>query len=493
MNHTVYIENLGCAKNQVDAEVMIESLTQAGWSVETEPERASVIVVNSCGFIEPAKEESIDTAFSFHSLYPDKKIVMAGCLAQRYGAEIHHSMPELAAIFGNRAPQEVPEFLEKVLSGEATIYLPEPKDVLPLRRALLSYPGSAFVKVAEGCNNRCTFCAIPLIRGGLRSRTVDEVMAEITHFLSRGIFEINLVSQDLAAYGRDRGAGRGAGGGAGPGENSGAVEELLSRISALPGDFWIRLLYIYPEHFPDSVLQACRRDPRILPYFDIPMQHASRQVLAAMGRPGDGERYLQLVRKIRDALPDAVIRSTFLVGFPGETDADMEILSRFQAEAEIDWLGVFPYSPEDGTAAYQKANGPLRVAKKKAEARKKAVEMAQIDISARRLDRFIGKTLRVLVEERVEGEPFAIGRAYLHAPEVDGLVVIRTGDADAADAADAEAPEARGAAASAAGPSVTPGRTVDVRIIRRNGVDLEGVPVTRGGGPGEDPRRGSAR
>jgi len=477
MDHTVYVENLGCAKNQVDAEVMIESLTQAGWSVESEPERASVIVVNSCGFIEPAKEESIETAFSFHTLYPDKKIVMAGCLAQRYGEEIHHSMPELAAVFGNRAPQEVAPFLEKVLSGEATIYLPEPKDVLPLRRTLLSYPGSAFVKVAEGCNNRCTFCAIPLIRGGLRSRAVDEVMAEITHFLSRGIFEINLVSQDLAAYGGDRGAGRGRGG-AGPGQGPGAVEELLSRISALSGDFWVRLLYIYPEHFPDSVLQACRRDPRILPYFDIPMQHASRGVLAAMGRPGDGERYLQLIRRIRDALPDAVIRSTFLVGFPGETDADMEILSRFQAEAEIDWLGVFPYSAEDGTAAYQKAKGPLRVAKKKAEARKKGVEMAQIDISARRLDRFIGRTLRVLVEERVEGEPFAIGRAYLHAPEVDGLVVVRTGDADAADAA---------------GPAVTPGRTVDVRIIRRNGVDLEGVPVTRGGGPGEDPRRGSAR
>ncbi len=307
----------------------------------------------------------------------------------------------------------------------------------PYERAhLLSYPGSAYVKIAEGCSNRCTYCAIPLIRGELASRSRAEIIDEARGLLDRGARELVLIAQDLGSWGRDLGEAR--------------LTNLLEDLSRLPGDFWVRLLYIHPDHFPPGLLDLMAGDARFLPYFDLPFQHAAPDILLAMGRRNDPARNVGLVTEIRARLPDAVIRSTFLLGFPGETDADFDILLDFQERLRPDWLGSFTYSREEETPAYEMGG---RVTKAVAEKRKEELERRQTGITDRALDRYVGRTLDVLVEERVQGEELSLGRAYLQAPDVDGLVVVR-GTFDA-------------------------GRMVRVRIDRRNGVDLEGGVVGR--------------
>ncbi len=445
MNRRFYLENLGCAKNQVDAEIMIAALERGGWDRTDDPASATAILVNTCGFIGPAKQESIDVTLAYLDSCPDARVVMTGCLSQRYPDDLASEMPELSGVFGNRAPARIVELLEQALERgtDATdgpiVLAPTTGPGVALesspRSQLLSLPGSAYVKVAEGCDNRCAFCAIPLIRGRARSKPVESVLGEIDALLARGIREINLVAQDLASYGRDLPD-------AGP-------QELLRSISSRPGRFWVRLLYVYPEHFPDSFFPILRSDPRLLPYFDVPFQHASARVLRRMGRPGSAESYLKLVRTIRSELPDAVVRSTLLVGFFGEGEDDFDELLAFQRQADLDWLGVFPYSPEDGTPA-MRGNPPLDVSPAVAAERASLVERRQRKITHARMERFVGRELDVLVEELVPHEPLAIGRCYAQAPDVDGSVVINA---------------RRG--------SLTPGTFVRCRIVRRNGLDLE--------------------
>lgn len=447
---------------------MIAALERAGWVRTSEPDEASVIIVNTCGFIQPAKEESINVSLGYVNAYPHARVVMAGCLSQRYPRELAAEIPELAAVFGNRAPVRIVDLLEELQGDPART----PKVMVPpggleahRRTHLLSFPGSAFVKVSEGCDNRCAFCAIPLIRGSMRSKPPDDVVEEIDALLASGIREINLVAQDLASYGRDL--------------PDASPDELLRRISSLSGDFWVRLLYVYPERFPDSFFPILRSDPRLLPYFDIPFQHASAAVLRKMGRPGRADDYLRLVRTIRNELPDAVIRSTLLVGFFGETDAAFQELLAFQEEARLDWLGVFPYSPEEGTPA-MRGEPPLDVDPVLAEERARIVEGRQREITHERMDRFVGRDLDVLVEEIVPDEPLALGRCYVQAPEVDGSVVINVPEAD-----EAPAGGSGGGGGSAAGSGsgrgaprrVIPGELIRCRIVRRNGLDLEAVPL----------------
>jgi len=436
----VYLENLGCAKNQVDGEALLSTLIDRGWLMASSSDEADFIVVNTCGFIEAAKRESLDAVLEFRRLYPGKRIVLAGCLAQRYGRELFENLPEASAVFGNRDLARIDEFLDSLAGGERGILLPETDGELPARRVNFAPAGSVYVKIAEGCDNRCSYCAIPLIRGGLRSRPAETVLAEIRSFADAGIAEIDLVAQDLGLYGRDF-----------AGEP--ALVDLVRRISELPGDFWLRLLYIHPEHFPIDLLEICGSDPRILPYFDIPFQHADPSVLAAMGRTWTMERNLGLLDEIRSRLPDAVVRSTFLVGFPGEGEGEFERLLEFQERAGFDWLGAFAYSPEEDTPAESlHRRRDLKVPKRKAAERKRVIEERQAAITERNLDRFVGKELDVIVEEHVEGKDLSIGRAYLNAPEVDGLVVVK-------------------------GSRVEPGRMGRFRIVRRNGIDLEGVPL----------------
>ena len=428
---TFSIESLGCAKNQVDSEELIAHLERAGLTWVADPEQAEAVIVNSCGFITSAKEESIRTALELKSRFPGKKVLLAGCLVARYGEELTRALGELDGFAGLRDPQALERLLVPGAPG-AQVPTGKPRRSGQPRRHLLSFPGSAYLKIAEGCGNRCSYCAIPLIRGPLSSRPRAEVVEEARGLLAAGVREIVLIAQDLASYGADRAGG-------------GELPVLLRELLDLPGEYWLRCLYLHPDHFPEELLALAAADSRLLPYFDLPFQHASPAVLRRMGRRGTAEGYLALLARIRAALPRAVLRSTFLVGFPGETEEDFRVLLDFQREAELDWAGFFTYSREEGTAAY--SLGP-RVGAKRTESRKRELERAQQAITERRLERHVGAQLEVLIEEPVRGEALALGRAYLQAPEVDGLVVVKAAGLEA-------------------------GRRCRVRIERRNGVDLE--------------------
>jgi ribosomal protein S12 methylthiotransferase len=445
-----FLDPFGCAKNQVDAETMMAVLDRSAWARVEDSADADLIIINSCGFIDSAKQESINAVLSYRTLYPDKKILLAGCLAQRYAKELPASLTEADGLFGNTDLGAIAAAAEGLFKKPGA--LSEPPAPLPLsssllaERPLLSLPGQAYVKISEGCNNRCAFCAIPVIRGPLRSRPVPEVLEECRSLLDRGVRELCFVGQDLGSYGADLG---------GKSHGSG-LPELLEAVSALEGHFWARLLYIHPDHFPLPILDICRRDSRFLPYFDLPFQHGSAGMLRAMGRRGTAETYLRLIADIRSAIPDAVIRSTFLTGFPGETAEDFRQLLDFQEKADLDWLGVFAYSREEDTPAYSMT---ARVSPKIAARRKTRVEEQQTGISAKRMDRFVGRSMEALVEETVESEPagrrstgrerLCLGRVYCQAPEVDGLVALRS-----------DRP-------------LVPGTFVTGRIIARLGFDLE--------------------
>jgi ribosomal protein S12 methylthiotransferase len=438
---TYYIESLGCAKNQVDSEHIMADLEAEGYLLTENAADADLIVVNTCAFIETAKRESINTILSFRQLYPGKRISVRGCLAERYRKELKESLPEADE-----------------LGGVPALTAIEEKGVQSGMRPLLSLPGSAYVKISEGCDNRCSFCAIPLIRGPLQSRSAKSIIEECGGLLRRGVKELVLIAQDAGSYGNDAAA------------DGISLPALLRMIGAIKGtgidpDFWVRLLYIHPDRLlPGAdgndllhdLIQVMRDDPRILPYFDLPFQHASPAILHAMGRKGGRDAYLDIIRHLRESLPGAVVRSTFLTGFPGETDRDFAELLDFQREARIDWLGVFTYSREEGTAAYAMRN---RVPKKIAAARKAAIEEAQIPITAARLATFAGMSMRALIEEEVDSGGNApdgavpvsrlyIGRLPIHAPEVDGAAVIES-----------EQP-------------LTPGHFVSVKALGAAGVDL---------------------
>ncbi|MCL2878877.1 MAG: 30S ribosomal protein S12 methylthiotransferase RimO [Treponema sp.] len=454
-----FLDPFGCAKNQVDAELMMSHLNNAGWEAAPDAAGADLIIVNSCGFIESAKMESINAVLGWSKMYPGKKILLAGCLAQRYAKDLALSLPEADAFLGVEDISRiinVAEDLTQRREGSA-------KDAEESggcgsgdmgNRPLLSLPGSAYVKISEGCDNRCSYCAIPLIRGGLVCRTVPDIVSECDALLKRGITELCIIGQDICAYH----------------SNGSGLPELLESISLLPGNFWVRLLYMHPDHFPMRVLDIIERDARFLPYFDIPFQHASEKILKAMNRKGTADEYLALVENIRRRLPDAVIRSTFLLGFPGETEKDFLALCEFQNKIKLDWLGCFAYSREDDTPAWSM---PAQVPGRVAERRKRIIEEVQIPITTRSMDRFIGKSYDVLVEEQPsspdslllnEALPRShsllptphsphIGHMYFQAPEVDGAIIITSG-----------------------GENLRPGDIVRCKVIARRGFDLEVVP-----------------
>jgi ribosomal protein S12 methylthiotransferase len=446
MSPGYYLDPLGCAKNQVDAETMMGFLHEAGWVLAADPAKAELIIINSCGFIEQAKQESINTVLEYRKTYPDKKILLAGCLAQAYAQELAAALPEADMIFGNRDLAKItqaallalapPETSCKVLVPRA---IPEPDTAPSGSRPLLSLPGSAYIKITEGCDNHCTFCGIPRIRGPLRSRTLAQVVTECRELLGRGIKELCLIGQDIASYGADRTGG------------VSELPQLLEALSQVEGRFWVRMLYLHPDRFPLPILELIRRDPRLLPYFDLPFQHGASRILRAMNRGGTGASYLALIQHIRETLPDATIRSTFLTGFPGETEKDFQDLLHFQDQAQLDWAGCFTYSREEHTPAYSMRP---RIPRSIAAARQRLIETRQTPITAKRLDRFLGRTLEALVEEllpHTEGEKKNAYRARVmgQAPEVDGLTCI-TADA-----------------------VVLPGTFVRGRVFARQGFDLE--------------------
>ena len=415
---SIYVESLGCAKNQVDSETLLALAEKAGYRIEGDPMKASVVVVNTCGFIESAKKEAIDTFFTFHGAMPeDTKLVLAGCLAQRYFDELE--LPEADAVFGNHDLSAFPvllENLEKAEKGDQVRLCPgTDRTKSDCRRThLLSRKGSAYLKISEGCNHRCNYCAIPLIRGPLVSRREEDIIADARDLIARGVYEINIVAQDLGAYGTDldeNGRSR--------------FPELVRKLASLDGEYVIRMLYIHPDTFPMELLDVVRENSRILPYFDIPFQHSHPSVLRLMKRSGDRETYVSLVRRIREALPDAVVRTTLMLGFPGEDEEAFRDLMAFIEEAQFDWMGSFLYSREEDTPAYDmRSQKEHDRAHKVAMRWQKELEVRQEEISMKRLERFVGRTFRAIVEEPIQGEDLAIARIYSQAPDVDGLTVI---------------------------------------------------------------------
>jgi ribosomal protein S12 methylthiotransferase len=439
-----WIDRHGCAKNDVDGEEIIARLEAAGHLFSSGAADADLVIVNSCGFIEDAKKESIGAVVAIKAAYPGKRVLLAGCLAQRYATQLAADLPEADGIVGNADLEAVLAAAEATVAGERPVVVPEAAPSIGKVRRVrrFDFPGTAHVKATEGCSNFCSFCAIPLIRGALKSRPLDEVEAECRDLISQGVYELVLIGQDLGSYGRDL-------------AGASLLPELLERLTRLEGRFAVRTLYIHPDNFPDRILPVMASDPRLVPYLDLPFQHGSAPILNAMNRNGSSEKYLELIERIRTALPDAAIRSTFLIGFPGETEADFAVLRDFQERARLDWLGSFAYSREEGTAAYDMRKRPP---KKTVAARRKAIEEAQERITRAALERFVGRELDVLVEEKVshtaEGdgeEDLALGRAWNQAPDVDGLTVLR-GDAE-------------------------PGSIVRARILAVNGVDFDAVPV----------------
>jgi ribosomal protein S12 methylthiotransferase len=444
-----FIDQHGCAKNQVDGEEIASRLEDAGHEYVSTGEEADLIIVNTCGFIESAKKESIDAAISIKRYYPGKKLLLAGCLAQRYPEALLEDMVEADGIFGNADLSRAVESAERTMGGSREAMVEDQPDRIKGhyygRTRLFGYRGSAHVKITEGCSNRCSFCAIPLIRGNLRSRSIEDVVEECRSLIASGIHEINLIGQDLGAYGRDLESQSAPDvGSSGPDPAGIDLPALLRKIALLPGDFRVRVLYIHPDHFPRELLEVMKEHPKILPYFDLPFQHASERLLKTMNRKGSRQKYLELVAGIRTSLPDAMIRSTFLVGFPGETEEDFAELRAFQDEAQLDWMGVFAYSREEGTAAWDMKG---RVSRKTANERKKLIEAAQEAITPRRLERFIGRRVEILIEETVKDAGMSLGRAWMQAPDVDGLTVIK-----------AELP---------------PGSLAEATIVAVNGLDLE--------------------
>lgn len=407
-----YIETLGCSKNQVDSESMLASIEAFDYNFTGDPHIADFIIINTCGFIKSAKEQSINTFLEYREAYPDKKIIIAGCFAQRYFDTIKELFPDADGFYGSQSPSEIGQIVEAVLNGEKPAEKREDNVTQLDRERIFNFKGSVYVKVAEGCNNNCNYCAIPLIRGSIKSRTLDDVYNEIVKLIERGYFEINLIAQDLAAWGDDLGQRN--------------LIPLLKKLSELEGKFWVRLLYIHPDKFPSQILELCKRDPRILPYFDIPFQHASEKVLEKMGRKGNFDKYLQLVKRIRHELPNSIIRSTIMLGHPGEGDGEFHEVKAFLEEAQLDWVGFFTYSREEDTVSYAMRNALFdRLSKRKAERRKNVLEDLQSEITPARLSQWIGQEMDVLIEEEVKEEDLFLGRCYIDAPEVDGLVVVK--------------------------------------------------------------------
>ncbi len=451
-----FIDHHGCAKNQTDGELLVGYLSKNGFELTQNAEEAAFIIVNSCGFIESAKKESIDAVYSIHNSYPNAKIILTGCLAQRYADMLVESMPELDGVFGNGDLSKIADFM-KSLSDTPHLAQTFPQTGVCSgdRPVIFNYPSSAYVKITEGCSNHCSFCAIPLIRGELRSRPVESILQEIKKLVEDGIYELNLIGQDLAAYGTEKGFADCPDGSMSP------LAFLMEKISQLQGDFVVRLLYIHPDHFNADILEVMKKDKRFLHYFDIPFQSGDDEIIRKMNRFGSRKTYTELIAKIRSELPDCVIRTTFLTGFPGESDAAAENTRAFLSDIQPSWSGCFPYSREDDTPAYSFKG---RVASRTAQKRAAALEEIQSAITAQKLEGFVGSEVPVLVEEVISapeddasGEGLAIGRAWFQAPDVDGSVVIRYENDDPAQVE-----------------AVQPGNVVNVKILASTTVDLDG-------------------
>ncbi len=405
--------SLGCAKNLVDTEVMLGIMQENGIELTANPTDADILIVNTCAFILSAKEESITTILNLAEYKGGKcrSLIVAGCLGQLYRRELLNEMPEVDAIIGAGAWNRIMEAIEETLSGRRVVLIGD-KEIIynattPRLRTTPDY--TAYVKIAEGCNNRCSFCSIPLIRGRQISRTIEDIRAEVEVLAAQGVKEINLIAQDTTAYGIDI-------------YGKPQLVELLRELVTVEKIHWIRILYAYPRRFSDELIDLIAAEPKICKYVDLPLQHASDKILKLMNRPDSRASNEALIKKIRERIPDVAIRSTFIVGFPGETDEDFLELKNFLEAQRLDKVGIFTYSREENTAAYDL---PDQISEEVMQERYHELMSLQSLISQEINESLEGREIEVLIENRDEEVPEVVaGRSYRDAPEVDGIIYI---------------------------------------------------------------------
>lgn len=410
MAYSVGLVNLGCPKNQVDAELMLAVLEKEGYELKQDAGEADVAIVNTCGFIDAAKQESIGEILELARKKAEgsiRVIVVTGCMAQRYREQILKELPEVDAVAGIGANSNIAQVVAKALEGTKTEVFPE-KTALPLcgERRLLTPKYTAYLKIAEGCDNRCSYCAIPAIRGPYRSRPMEEIEQEARTLAADGVKEIILVAQDTSRYGYDL-------------YHELMLPKLLRRLCKIEGLEWIRFLYAYPDSITDELLQTMAQEEKIVKYLDLPLQHSSSRVLKAMRRAGDRASLTALMHKIRAAVPGITLRTTLIAGFPGETEEDFENLCGFVRDIRFERLGCFAYSQEEGTAA---AEMPNQLDEETKRRRAELIMEIQMDIMQAQAEALIGKTLRVLTEGYDTEEGLYYGRSAADAPDIDGRV-----------------------------------------------------------------------
>ena len=406
--------SLGCSKNLVDTEVMLGLIREKNIELVHDPADADILIVNTCAFIQSAKEESINTILDMAEYKKAEKghckvLIIAGCLGQRYGQELLEELPEADGIIGTEAWDRIGEVIDETLRGNRVVVKGD-KPILydaSVPRIPTTPQYTAYVKIAEGCNNRCAFCAIPLIRGKYRSRSLEDVVQEVTALAGRGVREIVLIAQDTTQYGRDL-----------YGEPK--LAELLKKLCKVQGIKWIRTLYSYPRFFSDELIEVIANEEKLVKYVDIPLQHANDQVLKSMRRPDTKAQIVQLLQKIRQRIPGVVIRSTFIVGFPGETQEQYEELKDFIVEQRFDHVGIFTYSQEEDTAAAAMVG---QIDEAVMQDRYHELKAIQSRISQEINESIEGQVLEVIVEGHTD-EGMSFGRCYRQADEVDDLVYI---------------------------------------------------------------------
>ena len=430
--------SLGCAKNRVDAELMLGVLLSDGFELETDPAKADAIIVNTCGFIEAAKQESIDTILEMAEYKQDhlKALIVTGCLSKRYAKELPAEMPEVDAFLGIGEVEKIAQVVRKCMAGERIVDADEGFHYLEDVHRVLTTPGyTAYVKIAEGCNNRCAFCAIPVIRGNYISRSMENIEREVKDLAAQGVKEIVLIAQDTSYYGVDL-------------YHKPMLSELLERVAAVEGVHWVRALYCYPERIDDELLRVMKENPKVCPYLDIPLQHINDKVLREMHRRTDGKAIRDLYGSIRK-LGGFALRTTLIAGFPGETEEEFAELLEFIKTCPFDRLGAFAYSEEEGTpAAAREDQVPLRVRR----SREGKIMREQKKISHAFNESRVGSECEVLVEGQEENGLY-YGRSQWEAPETDGKVYIKLAD------------------------GLEPGQFVRVRITDAQDYDVTGVPV----------------
>ena len=411
MNKKVGIVSLGCAKNQVDAEMLLFTLRGRGYTIVDDPAKADAVIVNTCGFIDSAKQESIDEIIELGNLKREgkiKAIIVTGCLAERYQDEITKQLYEIDAAVGIGANEQIADVVEQVLGGNGTLELFPDKLDLPLEGGrVLSTPFyTAYLKIAEGCDNKCTFCAIPMIRGNFRSRKIENLIEEAKGLAADGVRELNIIAQDTTRYGEDL-------------YGKPSLDKLLTELCKIDGLHWIRVLYCYPDSITDALIDVMAREEKIVNYIDLPLQHCNSEILRKMHRRGDRASLTALLNKMREKIPNVIFRSTFITGFPGETEEQFEELAEFAKEMNFQRLGCFAYSQEEGTPA---AKMPDQLDDDVKQQRADIIMEHQQQVMAEYCESLLDTDIEVLVEGFDRLAECWYGRTYADAPEVDGCV-----------------------------------------------------------------------